>query len=290
MKRPVNDIPAEPISLALISVEGKAPGKKEVDTLVEEIEISGGMLYPIIVAKNPPNGKEHSYRLKHGRKRYEAAKRLGWKEVKCVVIPPFEAENSDTIVNKFADLADRLQRKELKDYDIAKAAVEMKDKYDIKGATFAVVLGLSQGYTYNLTRWYSSMPGEIRDAWKNEHPFISQAQLEHMSHMPKGEILNYFEKRQAMLAAPQMPFMPGKRTRAANAAARARRASEAQLLKLQEALDESPLTDSVKNLCSSIIKFALGASKDVPGITNYQKLPKELLSREALKESSTTVS
>lgn len=292
MKRPVSEIPAEQIPISQITVDGKAPAKKEIDALAAEFEASGGMLLAIIVAKNPPppNGKETpSYRLKDGRKRIEVAKKLGWKEIKAVVIPPFsEYTSADTIVDKFVDLASRLQRREMKDYDIAKAACEMKDRYEIKGATFASVLGLSQGYTYNLTRWFSSMPAEIKDAWKNDHPFISQAELERMSHMPKQEVLGYFEKRQAMRSVPQEPFTPGKRNRAANAAARARRASEAQLLKLQEALDESPLIEPAKSLCTAIIKFALGASKEVPGVTNYQKLPKELLSREALKESATT--
>jgi hypothetical protein len=42
----------------------------------------------------------------------------------------------------------------------------------------------------------------------------------------------------------------------------------------------------VKDLLLAILRFCLGTSKGVPGITDYKKLPLVLIDKQATKESN----
>jgi len=299
MKRPVNEIPSEVIPIQKIwtstSATGKASKKeeKEIETLITDIK-TNGQLYPIVVVRRPLEPKsDFAFDLTAGNKRLEAARSLKWKEIKAIIIPYPDGhdDQAEEIIRRFTTIIEKLQSKSMSDYDLAEAAVEMKNKYEIKGAEFAQVLGLSQGYTYNLTRWYTTTHPDILAAWRENHPLINQSELERMSHMPKHEALAYFNKRITMRSAPD-PFQPGKKLKSNNGSStngekRNRRASEIQLMKLQDAINESNLNEAVKGLCRNIIKFALGASKDVPGITNYHKLPKVVLSKKSTRANKT---
>ena len=298
MKRPVNEIPAKILPLSsIIGDTGKTSKKeeKEIEALAADIKIKG-QLYPIIVLSPLPH--RESYRLVRGNKRLNAIRELGWKEINAIIIPSsldalvaMDDPDAEATVERFADIMEKLQTKAMSDFDIAKAAIEMKARHGIKGAEFAAVLGLSQGYVYNLTRWYKAAHPEILAAWCEDHPLINQSELERMSHMPRHEALDYFLKRVTMRTTPE-PFQPGKKPKGHSNGngngkhERNRRASEIQLVKLQDAIDESDLNVDVKLLCKNIIKFALGASKDVPGITNYHKLPKTILSKRVSREST----
>jgi hypothetical protein len=60
------------------------------------------------------------------------------------------------------------------------------------------------------------------------------------------------------------------------------------MLNLMKAIGESPLRDTVRKLCSDIVRFALGTSKDVNGITNYKKLDPELLDKARISKQQKT--
>lgn len=299
MKRPTSNIPAEVISINQIVVESKLPSglKKEIAVLSEQIK-ENGLVYPIVVAtglapgpaaESEEGGKESSkkekevYRLKAGQKRLEAAKLAGWREIKAVVIPPII--ETLALEDRFTTLIEKCQRKELSDYDIAQAAVDLEEKHEVKGTEFARVMGISQGYTYNLMRWFKAVPQEIRTAWKNDHPLLNQTELETISHMQHGEGRAYWEKRLKMHHAPE-PFQPGKGGSRTSAERKSRRPTETQLIKFLEAIDETNLIDPVKELLGHVVRFSLGVSKNVPGITDYRKLHPSLIKKDAKEKDA----
>jgi ParB/RepB/Spo0J family partition protein len=298
MKRPTHNVPAEVLLVDKIIIDhvDEKPLKKEVESLAADLNASG-MVYPIVVATGTEPGqdipentkpKDMVYRLKGGRKRLEAARLLKWEQIKAVVIP--STITNRALEDRFCRLIEECQRKELTDFDVAKAGVDIEERHNIKGTEFARVMGLSQGYTYNLMRWYKVLPDEVKEAWKEKHDLINQAELEFMSHLTSKEAIEHWRKRCKAHHNPE-PFLPGgpksngkhpdnpRRPRTGH------RATEIQLLKLQDAIVEAPLIMAVKDLLLATLRFALGTTKSVPGITDYKKLPLVLIDKQATKDA-----
>jgi ParB/RepB/Spo0J family partition protein len=291
MKRPGSAPPIELIPISEIANESKV-GKKDVEILKREIE-KYGQLVAVIVSVAP-----EGYILEAGAKRLEAAKAAGWKEIKATIISNKDGDDDydSTTIREWVKLIESHQRYEMSDYDLAKAAVQMEDKHQIKGSEFARQMGLSNGYTYNLMRWYRMAPEKVREAWKAGNPLINQAELERYSHMAKADTIEAWDLRLRMRASAFEPFMPGGKKQNGNgphasmSKHKPRRASERQISQLQQAIDDSVLTEPVKQLCGNMLKFVLGVEKNVPGITDYQKLPLTIISKDALKEKERSAS
>jgi ParB/RepB/Spo0J family partition protein len=287
MKRSTSLPPVELVPVPKITVDGKRDSKKDAEKIKELKESfkEHGQLAAIILF-NVEGSSE--FVLQSGWKRLEAAKALKWEEIKATVIR-VGADYDLDLIREWTRLIEEHQKYALDHYDLAHAAVVMETKHKIKGSEFARQLGLSNGYIYNLMRWYRSIPEPVREAWKNNNPLINQAELERYSHMQKSDALEAWQLRVRMKASAFEPFMPdknGKNGKKATAseiakAHKPRRASERQIAKLQQALDESPLIDSAKELGTNILKFVLGVEKNVAGITDYRKLPLNIISKEA---------
>jgi len=279
MKRAASDIPAEVILISKIeNLPDKTPGdKKDLDTLLESIE-QGGLHHAIIVKPT-----KTGYILEAGKRRVYCVKKLGWKEIKAIVIDPKNGVPPAATM-EIIRLIESFQHGELSGYEIARAANNLEEKHKVSGGDLARQLGLSQGYTYNLMRRWRNVPQQIRDAWKNHHPLLNQDQLEVYSHMPKEEVLLDWQKR-LRLKGTSDPFVPGKKNGAKKL--KPRRASERQIMKLLDAVDESYLIDPVKDLITSVLRFTLGIEKSVSGLTDYKKLPHIIISKEKEKNGST---
>jgi ParB/RepB/Spo0J family partition protein len=270
MKRPVSDIPATNVPLNWIVVEEKGKGKikrSEVEELAEDIR-NCGLTYPVVLAGDLV--EEKKLRIKAGRRRIAAVSLLGWKEIRAIVIPTEEP----SMEARWVELIESIQQNNLTDYDIAETACEMEEKCEVRGNVFARRLGISPGYTYNLMRWFRSIPDEIRDAWKKQHHLLTQVELERFSHMKRAEVMAAWRKR-LDLKTPE-GHKNGRNPR---------RASEHQILQLQEAIDRSGLRKPVRELCTNIIRFVLGTTKDVPGITKGRP-SSELVTKRSVDASS----
>lgn len=289
MRRSTSKIPAEVIPIAKIRIEPDKVklAKAEIDALATEIKNDEGLLYPIIVRLNAEDVEKPYFTIKSGwgRKRLEAAKSLGWKEIKAIIVPSFAGKsNADKIVERFVSIIQSCQDTKFTDYDIGKAACELEDRYLIKGSTYARVLGISQGYTYNLMRWYRNIPDIVRDAWREKDPFINHTELEHMSQLNRADASSYWKKRHEM-GTIQEPFSPLKNGKPGLRALRkAKRATNDKMIKLVDAIGQSNLRDPIKRLAMDIAKFSMGTVRDVNGITNYNKLdPSMIVSKDSKK-------
>lgn len=277
MKNP-RKLPVELFQLDDLTLEAEDRrvdgGDKKVSELASSMSESG-MYHPLIVARRKSSGSPATMRLIDGKKRLAAARKLGWKEIKAIVIR--EAPGKTAPPGKWADLIGRLLRDELSDYDLARCAVEFQDSYGVKGSEFARQMGISTAYAYNLMRWYARVPEKIRNAWREQHPLINQKELERYSHLLEKDALSSWERRLAIRRSSITPFSPGGEE---NSATVTRRASTTQVMRLQEAIDVAPLLPSVKALCCDILRFVLGVQNHVPGITDYRKLPPAICSKE----------
>jgi ParB-like nuclease domain len=292
MKRPRSEVPAQIIEIDDIGVEEDKPSgnKKEIADLAKDITEKKGLLYPVIVSVDPDaTSREPTYKIRNGwgRKRLEAVHLLGWKTITAVVIPPVAGVlDPDKLIHKLATFIEQIQTDAVSDYDIGKIVSEIEKQHGFKRSEVARIVGLSLGYMYNLVRWYRNVPPEIKDAWKEDHPYMNQSVLDSMSHMKTNDALLHWKKIVAMRSSP-VPFSPdGKKTNGdSNGVIRKpHKATETQMINLMKALGEAPLRDTVRTLCCNIVKFALGTLKDVPGITDYRRLDPYLLDKARVEK------
>lgn len=291
MKRFDSAPPSHEIEIERITepTEGGPAKNKEWKAAVTALESqfkSSGQAMPIVVAAiraykdQPPNSKNMArydmhYEMLSGYKRLEVAQRLSWKKIRAVIVLKDE-ETKDTVVKEWVRLIEGQQRITLSDYDLAKAAINMDIKWKICGREFAEQIGISKPYVYNLMRWFRSVPDEVREAWENQHPLLNQIVLERYSHMRPEDALIHWQSRQHQT---HTSFDPLSKKRPP---AKPRRANEAQLSQVEEAIKKAPLLDPVKDLCQNILRFAMGQSKEIPGITiDCQKLHRSIIVTKA---------
>lgn len=292
MKTSQSTPPVQPIHLNKIVApedpRDKKSFKRDVEGLKNEFKDHGQLVAVILTHCEGAQ----VFNLVAGSRRFEAAKQLGWKEIKAIVVP-IEADADDETIRDWVRFIEQHQRYELDHYALAKAAIHMEEKWKVKGSEFARQLGLSNGYIYNLMRWYRHIPDKVREAWRAGSNLISQAELERYSHMSKEDALGAWEIRCRMRAAGSEPFNPNEKksrkvshsvTNGDGSKTKSRRASERQILMLQKAVDEAPLIGPVKQVISNVLRFVLGTEKHVHGLTDFHALlPPEIVSKEALK-------
>jgi hypothetical protein len=293
-RRPDTKIPTEVIPISkIIPCENYKYPKKEVDLLASKIKEEKGLIYPIIISPIVPEGEVEldpkeklTYQIRKGWgvKRLEAVTLLGWKTIQAVVIPPFARyPTADRILARFAVLIAGCQQKQLSDFDIGKAGAEMEENHNVRGSDFGRILGITQGYTYNLIRWYRKVPPEVKKAWQEENPLITQVELDIMSHITASEAIAHWHRRIELQDAPQQPFHPNTKepTPEKNGKKKpARRPSNERMLQLAEAIGEKPLKKPVRDILTSIVRFAVGVTKEVPGITDYKRLDPDLCEKK----------
>ena len=100
-----------------------------------------GLIQPILVA---PLGNFRFY-LVAGHRRYAAAKKLGWKTIRCMVVAqPGELER------RFIQLVENLQREDLDPIDEALAYKELHDEMGLSFGEIAKKVGKSKGRIINI--------------------------------------------------------------------------------------------------------------------------------------------
>jgi hypothetical protein len=294
MKRHNTPPPAQIIVIAKIETYGDRPSKKRVSEIKARYKAQGQVIAIVVSVPLSSDGQPQDvFILRARRAEFEAAKALGWKEIKAVIVKEMlEGEGKkddralrDAYLKRWVEIILAYQENSLSDYDLAKTAIEMNVKWRVSGTDFATTLGLSKPYTYNLMRWYRSVPDIVREAWRTRHPFINQSELERLSHMKNSDAVGAWELRLTMKSAANEVFSPstsrnGHQKKGQPPIRPRRRASEQQITKLKVAIDESRLTEQVKNLATAILKFVLGAEDGVDGITNYKRLHPSLVKHD----------
>lgn len=281
MKRTHTLPPSKVISIAKIEYPKRPRVLKSAVEARREDLTTTGQITPIIVSAGPDFDKKESYIIRLGTDVLEGARLLKWRKIKAIVIP--HDCPVPQAIDFWVDILNRYMKLEMTDYDLAVAALAMNDKWNVMGTEFATMLGLSKPYIYNLVRWYRHAPEPVREAWRDQHPLISQAELERYSHMTNEDALEAWKTRIKMLAKNE-PFKPNsKNGKTSSPGRKPRRASVQQIASLQESIDASQLAPEVKALCSNILRFVLGTQKEIPGITDYKKLPRKLIKDKAAR-------
>lgn len=293
MKRILNEPPSEIVALAKIQYEG-APKhlKKNIDSAKAALKEFGQIKVNLIVSisrpqissrKRPKEGqpaltKPGMFTVRSGGNELEAARELGWKEMKAIVVPE-ECPTLD-VIPEWVKVLERHIESPLSDYEIATTAIDMEKRFQVQGGMFANIMGISKPYTYNLMRWYRHAPQVVRNAWEEQHPLINHTLLENFTHFSSSEeIVAAWKSRTITMSSSFQPYKPGRNGYAKkdDFEPKVRRASEKQIALLLEAVSKSQLITPVKELCAHIIKFTLGARKDVPGLTRRQNFHPSLV-------------
>jgi ParB/RepB/Spo0J family partition protein len=218
------------------------------------------VLQPVVVTK-----LDSGFELRAGRKRLAAAKELKKKTIEAVVLSPYP----EALTAEIVKIIEQCQLGLMTDYMLAKASLALRTAHRLSISELADILGRSRGNMCNLARWHESMPEEVLQAWATRHPLINHAELERLSKLDKNaarEAWSAVTSRKSVLPEPA-------------AKNKVRRASTAQILRLDDALSSAPLIPAVKKLAHDIVAFALGTTSSVDGVTNGKKLNAELIRR-----------
>jgi len=297
MKRILSEPPSEIVPLAKIQYEG-APKhlKRSIDSAKAALKEHGQIRVSLILStsrpqisarRRPKEGqpaitKPGMFTVRSGGTELEAARELGWKEMKAIVIPD-ESPTPD-VVPEWVKLIERHITNPLSDYELAETALYMEKRFEVQGVLFSKIMGISKPYVYNLMRWYRHLPEIVREAWREKHPLINHSLLENYAHTASSEeILAAWRSRTITMASSFIPYKPGRNgyAKKEDFEPRARRASEKKITELLEAVYESQLTEPVKEICAHIIKFTIGARKDVPGLTRRGSFHPSLIGKNA---------
>lgn len=297
MKRILNEPPSEIVALAKIQYEG-APKhlKRNIESAMAALKEHGQLRVNLIVSTprkripsgrrpkddQPPLTKGLMFTVRSGGTELEAARELGWKEMKAIVIP--EECPTPEVLPEWVKILERHIAAPLTDYEIALAAIDMEKQFQVQGGMFANIMGISKPYTYNLMRWYRNATPSVREAWAEKHPLINHTLLENFAHFDsKEEVESAWKSRLITMSSKFQAYKPTRNgyAKKEDFEPRARRASEKQIGNLLETISKSRLTTPVKELCSHLLKFTLGARKDVPGLTHRGKLHASILEQDA---------
>lgn len=123
-----------------------------------------GLRVPVIAIPTSP--REDCFHLRAGFRRTTAARKLGWKKIPAIVLPP----DTPLIEEYWTNILENSARSRLTTYETALAAKTMRDQFGVRGSEFAARAGYSSTYIGNLLRCMDNLPPEILDVWRDRAP------------------------------------------------------------------------------------------------------------------------
>lgn len=128
---------------------------------LEESMRSEGIKQPVVVLEH--GGKYH---VRWGFRRTRTARRLGWRAIPAIVLPP----NTPLASQYWANIVENVARSKLHTYEIARAAQVMRDKFHVDYREFARRTGYDPKYVDNLLRTVDNLPPELLQRWRERRP------------------------------------------------------------------------------------------------------------------------
>ena len=121
---------------------------------------SEGLKVPIIVVRAAAPGYFH---VRAGFRRTMAVRNLGWTEIPATVLPADMPPSEEYWIN----IVENTSREKLTSYELALAARNMRDKFDVNVAEFARKTSNSPSHIANLLGCLERLPDEVLQSWAN---------------------------------------------------------------------------------------------------------------------------
>jgi ParB/RepB/Spo0J family partition protein len=237
--------------------------EKGVESLAADIR-ERGLIHPLTVWKD----ESGALRLRAGFRRYRALEAIGRTEQIPVLVLP---EDTSPLDQQWTNYIENCQRRDLSAYEVACHSQYMIETYSVSGADVARRIGYSTTYVNALLRWRRLLPDEILEAWKKDHPLLTQSLLEKLSHMLPDEAVRIWQELNLGFRGPggegdddddETMGLGSERDGKAP-----KRASEIELATLRDAIAEhTKLGPKERKLGVLVVEFALGRRRTIPGV------------------------
>jgi ParB/RepB/Spo0J family partition protein len=261
--------------------------KEEDMVFLTESMCREGLKVPIEVISSPT--PEPGFYVRAGFRRVDAARRLHWKRIAAIVLPP----DTPVVDEYWTNIVENSMRSNLSSYETACAARTMRDKFGVSTRDFAVRAGYSESYIGNLLRSLDKLPPDIVQVWHDRAPIPPSNYFKWAGLLPneaRREVIKYTNQHPKVVKEWRPPSEIHERVHPV------RMASPQGLTRMQKlriAVEQArELDDRERMLCLQTIDFCSGARDDLPGIYDSgkkQHLVKNRADQTAPDNSTETV-
>ena len=244
------------------------PEEGEIEDLSHSMT-SQGIKIPITVVEAPNNtvdGPNNTYFLRAGFRRVKAARRLGWTFIPAIILP----FNTPQVSEYWANIIENTARKPLHTYELAVAALKMKQDFQITPREFAKITCNDPGYIANLIRAIERLPSEILKSWRERDRIPIGDYIKWSAMTPDEAIKAYYlawglRHRQKVEA--QIPADPPEKKHGPIREKTATDRGLKRMERLKIAIDSCDhLDEPTKKAYLQIVCFCEGTRDTVPGI------------------------
>jgi ParB/RepB/Spo0J family partition protein len=153
---PSHALPHEEILIEKIRADAdlnSRSGELDVKNLAENMK-AVGLMQPVVVTKDGDG-----YRLVAGFRRLAAAKSLEWKTIPAVIVV------ADVEQSRLLNLAENLERKNLRLYDTMRTVYDLSDKKGIQTARIAREAGMKESRAASMIKVWPKLAPSLKEKW-----------------------------------------------------------------------------------------------------------------------------
>jgi ParB/RepB/Spo0J family partition protein len=231
--------------------------REKIEKLKEDIK-TNGLKTPIVVrASDASLDAETIFWARAGFRRLAAVRELGWDKIPAVVIPATAPELDDYWIN----LSENCQREKVTPYEIACQARILIARYGAHPRDIAKRSGVTEDRLRMWIRFVQNIPDIILEAWKAEHPFLTDRALHKYLTMSPWTATRQWEVDQGKM--PRDPsFILAKRRQLRKIKVMPFEAMQ----ELHNILGVARVSDEARRLALTCVEICMGARRVIPGV------------------------
>jgi ParB/RepB/Spo0J family partition protein len=225
-----------------------------------------GLKVPVeLVAAPTP---EPCFYVRAGFRRVTAARRLCWKRIAAIILPP----DTPLVDEYWTNIVENSMRSNLSSYEISCAARTMRDKFNVSAREFAVRAGYSESHIGKLLRCIDKLPADIVDEWRLGAPIPVDYYFKWAGLLPneaRREMIKYTNHHPKVVKEWRPPPEIRERVHPIRFTSPQ---GLTRMQKLRIAVEQArELVDRERMLCLQTIDYCMGARDDLPGIYDTGK-------------------